>query len=161
MEKSTPNLNELLVQKERALAAVEKDAIELRKQIDVLRQTIALLSNRTGYEDYLASSQIAPAALPPIRQPNETLTLTANPASVAESAGSPVPPTIKQHGSLTEAIIGMLDPERGQTVEEIFNAIKASSSLQLSRDSVAKTLSRLNSQGKVTKVGFATYCLAT
>lgn len=147
MERPQTNLNDLLRQKERALAAMEKDAIELRKQIEALRQTIDLLSESTGYEKYLASSQVkSPADL----SVHEDQVLIAQPD---ESQA-------QQHGAITEAIIRTLTSDQGKTVEEVFNSIKASSSTQVTRDSIAKTLSRLRARGRVKKIGFATYCLA-
>jgi len=141
------DLGKLLQQKERALAAMERDATELRKQIEALRQTIKLVSESTGYEKYLASAQSDQSTNISVR---ETPPQTTRPET-SEA---------QQYKTITDAIIRTLTPDQGRTVEEVFNAIKESSSIEVTRDSVAKTLSRLRANGRVKKTGFATYCLA-
>lgn len=141
------DLGKLLQQKERALAAMERDATELRKQIEALRQTIKLVSESTGYEKYLASAQSDQSTNISVR---ETPPQTTRPET-SEA---------QQYKTITDAIIRTLTSDQGRTVEEVFNAIKESSSIEVTRDSVAKTLSRLRANGRVKKTGFATYCLA-
>jgi len=141
------DLGKLVQQKERALAAMERDATELRKQIEALRQTIKLVSESTGYEKYLASAQSDQSTNISVR---ETPPQTTRPET-SEA---------QQYKTITDAIIRTLTSDQGRTVEEVFNAIKESSSIEVTRDSVAKTLSRLRANGRVKKTGFATYCLA-
>jgi hypothetical protein len=143
------DLNFILQEKERALEYAEREVVELKQQVQSLRQTIAMLGTTTLFESALKTSQNKTVEA---TEPMQSHNLLESPREIIESY---LEKSSKPRGALSQAIINTLSDGVIRDGNEVFNSLDPS--LNTTLRSVQVTLVNLRKAGRIKSVEYGKY----
>ncbi|GHA74970.1 hypothetical protein GCM10009007_15080 [Formosimonas limnophila] len=141
------DLNIILQEKERALEYAEKEVVELKQQIQSLRQTIAMLGTTTLFESALKSSQVV-VSLQKEKSNTKADDIYLKALERIEKASKP-------KGALSQAILEVLSDGAVRDSHEVFSEV--SKKLATTLRSVQVTLGNLKNRGELKSVSYGKY----
>jgi hypothetical protein len=146
-------LNNLLAEKEHALAKAQATVSELQVQVDTLRKTLAMMKP-TAYEQFLRSSEAKPSDSPELGSPNAKSVQSVEAKQVAAT------PIKNPKGSLSPAIIELMKDGKTRSIEETLNDVNLWLAVPSTLGSVRATLGNLKAQGHLVSASYGRYQIA-